>query len=719
MGNAIRIFDFLKPPSSRSPLFVTAIKASILTVIFLVIGIIQDQLIIASSMSMGVNAAALADHPSQYHYRLRSLLTLVVCYTPASLFVVYSYDIPWLFLLGLCASTFCLSMASSLGPRFGKISFGALTIAVFTMLSYPHYQDTLLLPASLMFGALTYFVVSTLVHWFMPNFDLEHDNQKLFSTLAKYQLFKARFFDNNSDPEEVRLHLAKLGAQASSALADVRQQLIIRQQQNKHANHKSGYLAQFFKAQVLLERLSSSHILYQDLRVELADTSLPARIQRVMVGLSKRMLRQPRYRRVENYEIDDQVKSELAELVQSTKRLAERNVFSAQCASQLSFLLENLNKIAEITEKELPFPSSDFLFTEQRRYSWNYYWRLFTTPKTPLFRHAARLTACMFCGYMVIMSLPPDSQNYWILLTILFITKPTFSETKQRLLQRVVGTVLGIGVATGLYLLNLPVFTLIVIAGMAKFAFFWYLQQGYSIAVACVSVYVAIILQFYGLNAEALFVKRVVITLFAAGMVFLALRFLWPNWLKQRSKGAISNSLKQLRLYQELVFQQYLQQTRVEDEAYRLGRFHAHVGEATLVEHWQALLAEPRSKRSESEMLYRLTGRLHSYLSHLSALASHRGRIKAVSALPLIDSIGSQLNTQLSQLETYLSAEGEVDIPGAQPQLSEQLSTLTTTLQGDDLLVTFQLLRLNENIQQIRALIVAKSHRPNIQGTPL
>ncbi|WP_087505415.1 FUSC family membrane protein [Neiella marina] len=697
---------YFSPPSTRSPWFIAAIKASLLTAGFLLWGLVHDNLVVMSAMSMGVSAAALSDHPSQYAKRWVTLLSMLVSFGLASASVVVLYHLPWLFAAGLGISTYMLLMASAFGPRFGRISFGALNIAVFTMLSYNHHQQPEWLPVMLVGGSLSYFVLSSAVHLVLPNFNLEHDSRQLFSTLAKYQLLKARFFDDGTDPAELRLRLAKIGAQASMALANVRQQLIVRQNQNLTANHQSGYLAQFFKAQVLLERLSSSHLLYQELREELADTSLPSRIQRVMVGLSKRMLRQPRYRALQSYQMDDAVADELAKLEQSVERLAKRQVFSSQCGSQLRFLLTNLAKVAELTERQVPFPKEDFLFSEQSKLKWRDYWRLCVNSGTPLFGHATRMACCMLVGYGVIQLLPADSQNYWLLLTILFITKPTFSETKQRLLQRIVGTLAGIAIATGLYWLALPAAALIVIAVLAKFIFFWYLQQRYSVAVGCVSVYVAILLQFYGLDAEALFVKRILITVCAAALVYLALRYLWPDWLQQRSRRVVATSIKALGAYQSSIFQQYLSQQRHENEEYRLARFHAHVSEATLVEHWQALLAEPRTKQSEASTLYLLTGRLHAYLSHLSALASHRGTVDSDTALPLIAQIGQRLGQQLQQLEAVLLSKPLVGSQTDHRELSQRLSQLTSTLTGPDLMVTFQLLRLNENIEQIRQLLL-------------
>ena len=136
-----------------------------------------------------------------------------------------------------------------------------------------------------------------------------------------------------------------------------------------------------------------------------------------------------------------------------------------------------------------------------------------------------------------------------------------------------------------------------------------------------------------------------------------------------------------------------MEERRSEDDEYRLARFYAHVSEGELVYHWKALLAEPRSKQKEASTLYLLTGQIHGYISHLSALAAHRGRIHSETALPLIEKIGKGLSSQLSSLQAELQAPWLSSNPPIDTQVSKQLSQLMPTLKGEDLLVTFQLLR--------------------------
>ena len=71
-----------------------------------------------------------------------------------------------------------------------------------------------------------------------------------------------------------------------------------------------------------------------------------------------------------------------------------------------------------------------------------------------IFRHAVRLTLALICGYIVSL-LFPLGHGYWILLTIAVIMKPAYSITRQRNVQRLVGTFIGVAMGFGvLYVTN-------------------------------------------------------------------------------------------------------------------------------------------------------------------------------------------------------------------------------------------------------------------------
>jgi len=63
--------------------------------------------------------------------------------------------------------------------------------------------------------------------------------------------------------------------------------------------------------------------------------------------------------------------------------------------------------------------------------------------RSPLFRHALRLSIALVAGYGVMQLIHP-AQGYWILLTTLFVCQQTYGDTISRMGQRIAGTALGV-----------------------------------------------------------------------------------------------------------------------------------------------------------------------------------------------------------------------------------------------------------------------------------
>lgn len=85
--------------------------------------------------------------------------------------------------------------------------------------------------------------------------------------------------------------------------------------------------------------------------------------------------------------------------------------------------------------------------------------------KSGTFRHALRLTTALLAGYIVSL-LFPFGHGYWILLTIAVIMKPAYSITRQRNIQRLIGTFAGAAIG----------FVLMLAVKNSTAIFFLYLQ---------------------------------------------------------------------------------------------------------------------------------------------------------------------------------------------------------------------------------------------------
>ncbi len=63
--------------------------------------------------------------------------------------------------------------------------------------------------------------------------------------------------------------------------------------------------------------------------------------------------------------------------------------------------------------------------------------------QNPRLRHALRLGLCFLMG-VAISEFFSIAKGEWIILTSLFVCQPTYSDTRQRLYQRILGTILGV-----------------------------------------------------------------------------------------------------------------------------------------------------------------------------------------------------------------------------------------------------------------------------------
>lgn len=85
-------------------------------------------------------AAALTDLDDRLAGRLRNLIITLFCFFIASASVELLFPRPRLFAIGLTLSTSGFILLGGLGQRYATIAFGALLIAIYTMLGTSLYE---------------------------------------------------------------------------------------------------------------------------------------------------------------------------------------------------------------------------------------------------------------------------------------------------------------------------------------------------------------------------------------------------------------------------------------------------------------------------------------------------------------------------------------------------------------------------------------------------
>ena len=170
------------------------------------------------------------------------------------------------------------------------------------------------------------------------------------------------------------------------------------------------------------------------------------------------------------------------------------------------------------------------------------------TPSSAVLRHALRLGLVVSVTDLVVRLAGVD-RGYWVALTLLVVMRPDFGATLQRSLLRVIGTVIGLLVATELvHLIPGGDWYQVVLIGL--FAFGMRLAGPNNVALTAVSLsaLVVVLLSIEGIAPHDTLVARSVATLVGGALAVLAALVL-PAWERQYVPGRLGDLLAAYRRY--------------------------------------------------------------------------------------------------------------------------------------------------------------------------
>jgi uncharacterized membrane protein YccC len=141
----------------------------------------------------------------------------------------------------------------------------------------------------------------------------------------------------------------------------------------------------------------------------------------------------------------------------------------------------------------------------------------------PIGRHAVRLAAALAAATAIYRMLPVD-RGYWIPLTVLFVMRPEAGRTRSRILQRFLGTVLGVLAITLVVAVLEPgalVLALICAASMiVAYAYLWIDYARFTFGIASAAVALAALL---GLPEPIAALDRFIDTLVGLAIILILL----------------------------------------------------------------------------------------------------------------------------------------------------------------------------------------------------
>ncbi|SLJ96220.1 TIGR01666 family membrane protein [Enterobacter sp. NFR05] len=598
-------------------------------------------------LTLGVVAAALADLDDRLTGRLRNLIITLISFFIASASVELLFPWPWLFAIGLITSTIGFILLGGLGQRYATIAFGALLIAIYTMLGTTLYTAWYQQPLLLLAGAIWFNVLTLVGHLVFPIRPLQDNLARCYEQLSQYLELKARLFDPDIEEESQAplYELALANGQLVSTLNQTKASLLTRLRGDRGQRGTRRTLHYYFAAQDIHERASSSHIQYQTLREHFRYSDVMFRFQRLITLQSQAcsrlanaiLLRTP-------YQHDHRFERAFIHLDAALDRIRASGTTSSDQLKALGFLLDNLRAIdAQLASIESGQPQTaqknetENLLADDSLHGLSDIWlrlRNNLTPESALFRHAVRMSVVLCAGYAIIQ-ITGLHHGYWILLTSLFVCQPNYNATRHRLTLRIAGTIAGIA-------LGLPVLyfvpsqegqlILIVVTGVLFFAF--RLVQ-YAQATMFITLLVLLCFNLLGEGFEVA-MPRVIDTIIGCAIAWAAVSFIWPDWRFRNLARVTEQAFNANCRYLDAILEQY-HQGRDNRLAYRIARRNAYNRDAELASVVSNMASEPGATPELREVAFRLLCLNHTCTSYISALGAHREQLTHPAILRLLD----------------------------------------------------------------------------------
>lgn len=674
------------------------------------------QMELLTPLFLGVIASALAESDDSWQGRLFSLCVTLVCFFFTSVAVELLYPYKWLFISALCTATFCLIMLGALGERYATVAYATLILAIYTMIGLEQSRDVLVSlwqqPVLLVIGAAIYGVLSVIWYGVFSQQPLQHSLARLFREQCNYLKAKSALFEplRNMDIEGHRLAIARQNSRVVAALNDTKT-IILHRVGGRGSSKVNRYLKLYFLAQDIHERASSSHYPYQELSQAFFHSDVLFRCLRLLrqqgdgcKALAKAIeLRQPfDYGGGHSAALEDlqgaiaylkqQNNPEWRDLLRSLRALANN-------LSTLDHLLRDAANpdVIALTKNDTIFDRDPKTFKEAFERIRQHF-----SIHSLLFRHALRLSIAVAACYGVMQVLHPD-QGYWILLTTLFVCRPNYGATRIRLVERIIGTILGLGGSWVLFELFPELWVQALIAVAAGVAYFATRTTHYKLSTAFITLMVLFCFNQIG-DGYNLFLPRLTDTLIGSAIAGLAVFFILPDWQGRRLNVVLAQTLRSNGRYLKQIMLEYTQ-GKTDDMAYRVARRDAHNADAALSSTLTNMLKEPGYFRKQTDIGFRFLLLSHTLLSYISALGAHRENLAHAPTYLLLNQEAQLLADSFEQIAEKLIKRQAVEVHSdIEQQQSYRLRDLPEEEDDTLRLLQTQLLLISQQLGSIRTL---------------
>ncbi|GJM31258.1 MAG: membrane protein [Saprospiraceae bacterium] len=539
----------------------------------------------------------------------------------------------WLSLPVLGILSFGIAYISVYGFRASLVSFSGLLALV---LSLGHdseeleiYQYAVLVAV----GGLWYFLLAKIWHHINPKAETEELLSETYELTAKFIETRGKLIGPHVDREKLLPKLLKLQSELTENHETLREILILSRKTSGMSNYQDKRLLVFVQLVEMMETAIANPVNYDRMDALFNDHPQYIKIFQNLIFKMSHQLRMiskagnDKKNLPNNDNIRqcfESVRLEIAllrETLDYEEFLMLQNLLGYQekqfkKLKRIKWLLGDPNAV-EVDFIDRKVAKS---FVPPQDYDPMLLVRNFSF-KSTIFRHSLRLAVTVMIGF-ALGSIFPFQNPYWILLTIIIIMRPSYGLTKSRAKDRMIGTLIGGAIATGMvFLIREPY--VYGAMGIASLIFALALvQKNYKASATFITLSVVFIYAILQPDVLTVIKFRILDTLVGAGLSYVAMLWLWPTWEFIEINESIEKSVKANKDFLHKISEYYQRKGNI-PTSYNIARKEAFLETSNLNSAFQRMAQEPKSKQRETDKIYELVVLNHAFLASLASLSAY------------------------------------------------------------------------------------------------
>lgn len=633
------------------------------------------------TLSLGALCASIVDTPGPIVHRrnamlittgLIALMSILVGLTNANVYFIGTL----LFIL-----SFVFSMFFVYGLRSAAIGTAALLVMVLSIDDVRPWKEVLVYSLLIFTGSIWYTLLSYFVYRIRPYRLVQQTLSDSIHEISEFLRAKAKFYHQNTDYDENYADLLQLQVLVHEKQDAVREVLFKTREIVRESTPEGRFLLLVFVDMVdLFEQVMSTYYNYQQLHDQFDESGILVHYEAVIRKIAAELdeiafsLKTGGTPAQPTALIEDvaKLRQEIVDL-ESKNIDGKYNTLGIIALKNIEVNIENiLSRVRTINgyfnkkeKKNLKAREIDVeRFITRQPIDLKILLENLTFTSS-IFRHSLRVAIVMLIGFLVARLLN-FSHSYWILLTILVISKPGFSLTKKRNYERLIGTVAGAFIGMGILVYIQDKNTLFIILLFCMIGCYSFQRKNYVVSVLFMTPYILVLFDFLGMGGLSVARERIYDTLIGSGIALLASYSLFPNWEHQKLKEAMLETLKANMSYFEQVTLLYSDQVQNLTN-YKVARKEVYVTTANLASLFQRMFSEPKSKQLLMTELHQFTALNHLLSSYVATLSlynkEHSFEVKDFEDLkPVVNNTTYLMNLSIEVLSNHTSTISNVPL---------------------------------------------------------